>query len=387
MRKRKTIYLGVGILVVLVLVIAAAPGGGTPVETAVVQKDDITRAVEDVGYVQPATDWDFYATQNARVADVPVETGQTVKQGETLVLMENLDLGTQVADTQSQLAQAAAAVNGARAALERTRLALQDAKDNLARVKELFQAGAVAQVEYDRAWSDVESSQQSFNEQSSLLDSAQARAEGLNQLMKQLAAKEQQLAIKSPVDGQVLNLPAEKDQVVLPGVLLVSVAVPGQLEIKADILSDDLAEVKIGQKVSVTASVLGDKVMPGVVNKIYPRAEEKQSALGVIQRRVPVIISLPNAANLKPGFEVRVAIQTVSRMNVLMAPRESVRTKDDGSKEVMVITGNRVRHQTVKTGISDRQNIEITGGLNKGDKILRDGGLDLKENAKVKAGS
>ena len=31
------------------------------------------------------------------------------------------------------------------------------------------------------------------------------------------------------------------------------------------------------------------------------------SALGVIQRRLPVIIALTDTANLKPGFKVRVA--------------------------------------------------------------------------------
>jgi len=111
---------------------------------------------------------------------------------------------------------------------------------------------------------------------------------------------------------------------------------------------------------------------------------EKQSALGVIQRRVPVIITLTDTANLKPGYEVKVAIETSTAQDVLVIPREAVRTLKDGGKEVMVVTDNRVKRRPVQTGIGDRENIEITDGLVAGDVIIRDGNLDLKENTRIK---
>lgn len=156
-------------------------------------------------------------------------------------------------------------------------------------------------------------------------------------------------------------------------------AVPDQLEIKADILSDDLGEVSLGQKVKITAPVLGAKVLYGEVKEIYPLAEEKESALGVIQRRVPVIITLDDPANLKPGYEVKVAIETSTRQDVPVLPREAVRTMKNGGKEVIVVTDNRVEHRPVKTGIGDRDNIEITEGLAADETVIRDGNLDLKE--------
>lgn len=108
------------------------------------------------------------------------------------------------------------------------------------------------------------------------------------------------------------------------------------------------------------------------------------SALGIAQRQVPVIISLDETANLKPGFEVKVAVETSTRQNVLLAPLESVITRADGLKEVIVVTNNLVTRRAVKTGINDRENVEITEGLEEGDIIVRDGGLGLAEKAKVK---
>lgn len=385
MKRKRRIYVWGGIaLAVLAVAAQLLMRGGQEVAVVKVQTGSINRTVTDSGYVQPASDFNIHATQTARVTQVVAEAGQPVKQGETLVVLENLDLSLQISDTQSQIAQAGNTAAGARAALERLNLELKDASDNLNRIQELFEGGAVSRADYDKAVLLVETCRQNLNEQSSKLDSALAQEAGLRQTLNQLSAKEGQLVVKSPTDGMVLNLPVKQEEVVNSGALLAVLAAAGQLEVKADILSDDLGEVRVGQKVSITAPVLGGKKLAGAVKKIYPSAEEKESALGVIQRRVPVIITLPDPDVLKPGYEVRVAIETLTRENVLVLPREAVRTTGDGLKEVMVVTQGQVQRRTVQTGLSDQENIEITGGLESGEMIVRDGGLDLKEKARVK---
>jgi HlyD family secretion protein len=349
-----------------------------------VRPGTITRSVTDSGYVQPAVDFDIHATQSARVAEVLVETGQAVKAGQVLVTLENLDLSVQISDMRSQLSQAQTAAQSARAALERTRLELVDAGDNLKRMEELYGAGAVSRAEYEKAVLQVETCRQILKEQSARLDSALAQEAGSRESLGRLEAKEGQLVVKSPADGTVLDLPVKREEVVGPMTLVATVAAAGQLEVKADILSDDLGEVKIGQKAVISAPVLGQDTLTGEVKKIYPRAEEKQSALGVIQRRVPVIITLPDPGPLKPGYEVRVAIETRTRDGVLVLPREAVRTTGDGQREVSVVVKDRVEHRPVQTGLSDQVMIEITGGLEEGDVVVRDGGLELKEKTKVK---
>lgn len=78
------------------------------------------------------------------------------------------------------------------------------------------------------------------------------------------------------------------------------------------------------------------------------------------------------------------AVETKTRQSVPVVPREAVRTTANGRKEVMAVSEERVIHRTVSTGISDRYLVEITGGLEAGEEIIRDGSLDLKEKAKVK---
>ncbi len=384
MKRKKIFYVVLAVLAALALAAWSYASGGKEVETVQARQDSIIRSVADTGYVQAATNYDIHATQSARVVEVPVEIGQAVERGQTLAVLENLDLALQISDVNSQISQSAAAAAGARAALERLQLELKDAQDNLARSETLFQAGAISRADFDQARLRVDTARQSISEQNSVLESALALGAGLNRSLQQLSAKEGQLVIKSPVNGIVLTLPVKQEQVVSPGALLVNVAESGQLEVKADILSDDLADVKIGQRVIITAPILGRQTLVGEVKKIYPQAEEKTSALGVIQRRVPVIISLPDPASLKPGYEARVSIETLTRQNVLVLPREAVRTRADGQKEVMVVINKRIQRQLVKTGISDQENIEITGGLTADELVVLDGSLSLSEKTRVK---
>lgn len=384
MKLGKKFIVGAGLLTVLAAIGWLVVNSGLEAKIVQVQPGDLVCTVEDSGYVQPATNYDIHATQSARVLQVPVETGQQVRQGTTLVLLENLDLAVQVSETRSQLSQAQNNVAEATAALERMQIELSNARENLKRMQMLLHSGAIAQTEYDQAKLLADTSQQSLNEQQARLDSAQAQINGLNQSLRQYSLKEQQLVVKSPVDGIILSLPVKQEQVVTPGALLASVAISDVLEIKAEILSDDLAEVHEGQKVNITAPVLGQKVLRGTVQQIYPRAEEIQSALGIMQRRVPVIITLPEPDNLKAGYEVRVAIETLSRQNVLLLPREAVRTIEDSRREVMLLVDNKVNHRLVETGLSNQEYIEITGGLSAGDTVLKDGSLDLKEKARIK---
>ena len=384
MKRSKKIYLGAAVLAVVILAALVLKGGGTRVETVQVKKGNITRTVTDTGYVQPSSNHDLYAAQAGRIVHLPVKTGQAVKKGETMALLENPDLEMQINDATWQLTQAGATVAGTRASVDRTALEIKNAGENLARTEQLYQAGAVTRAEYEKALLLVETLRQSLNEQNSRLEGALAHEAGLSQSLRQLSSRDSQMAVTSPADGTVLSLPAQLGQWVNPGSLLASVAATHQIEVKADILSDDLAEINEGQRVIITAPVLGQKTLVGQVKQIYPKAEEKLSALGVIQRRVPVIISLDDPGNLRPGFEVRVAVETKTRQSVPVVPREAVRTMADGRKEVMVVSGERVIHRTISTGISDRYLAEVTGGLEDGEEIIRDGSLDLKEKAKVK---
>jgi HlyD family secretion protein len=388
MKLTARIYWGMGALAVIALAGWAYLAGATAVTTVTVKRGTIIRAVSDTGYVQPVTNFDIDALQNGRVLQVPVAVGDNVRQGQTLLVIVDPDLNVQLSETATQLAQATAGLAAAVAALATANLQLADSRSNYVRYQQLYEGGAASQSDYDQALLAQNTAQQAVAEQAADLAADRSQVSGLQQTLGQQQSEQAQLTIAIPVDGVILSLPVKAQQVVLPGAALVSLAAgPGQLEVRADILSDDMADVRLGQTVSITAPVLGTSTLTGTVVQIYPQAEEEQSALGVVQRRVPVIITLPAPQQLQSGYEVQVAIQTATSRNVPLVPVEAVRTDATGEQVVMLVSQGRVYSRIVQTGISDSQNIEITSGLQPGDIILSDSSLSLSNGTRVKPAS
>ncbi|PKM76619.1 MAG: efflux RND transporter periplasmic adaptor subunit [Firmicutes bacterium HGW-Firmicutes-15] len=379
----KKVYWAIGSVVVL-LALLYMLNTSTEVETITAGKGNIQHTVVDTGYVQAAERYDLYAEQGARVSKISVSVGQGIQKGQVMMVLENLDISMSSKQLVISLNQAKSLITAAQAAVDRSSLDLRDAQDKFARVKELFAAGAISKTEYDETRSLVDKYQTNFKEQTESLKSAQNQVNTYEELLSQSQQKEEQLVVKSPIAGTLMQLPVQQEQVVQSGTLLARVALVSDLEIKADLLSDDLGEVKVGQKVQVSAPVMGETVLNGEIIKIYPQAEEKQSALGVIQRRVPVMIAMEGTGNLKPGYETRVSIATASREDVLIVPRGAVLSASDEQQQVMVISNGRMTLRNVKIGLFDSKNIEIIEGLKAGDQIIKDASINLKDNARVK---
>lgn len=354
------------------------------VETVRVSKGTLVRTVEEDGIVEAPDDRKIFATQLSRVVEVPVEAGEAIAGGQVLVRMKNPDLDVRMAETRALLEQAARERRGAASRVESVRLLLQDAEKNAARRERLYEAGAVSLSELEEARLSVDRLGKDLAEARSSEGSAAARESGLRRTVSELQAKSGELVVKSPIKGIVLDLPAEKDKVFQAGDHVVTVAPDAMMEVVSDVLSDALGGVAVGQKVRISAPILGNSILEGRVSKIYPQAREKLSALGVIQRRVKVKVDVPFSPLLKPGFEVRVAIETSRHADVRLLPVEAVRTTENGERLALRVEGNRVRIRKIGTGLTDRRSIEILEGLDEGDEVVRDAGLDIEEGTRVR---
>lgn len=384
MKKKRLLYGGIALVLMVLAGIAVYTGGATAVDTVSVSRNTISRAVEDTAVVQTIDETPLYAQQSGTVTAVEAGVGQDVQAGQVLLYLDNQDLKIQAAQAEMQMSQTQSGYDSAVAALTRTRLQLADANKNLKRAASLLESGAASQSEYEQALTTVQLLESTEKELISSQQAAQEQIKALQTTLAETQSKRNQLTVTASIPGKVLSVDVKKGQTIMPGQVLASIGSSQQLELKAHILSDDLAEIAVGQAVNITAPVLGTQVLQGTVTQIYPRAEEKQSALGVIQRRVPVMISLEESATLQPGYEVRVAIQTRQQANALVLPRQSVRTSPNGSKEVFLIKDNRVVIQVIETGLSNSSHVAVVSGLNEGDMVVKDASQDLAKGCRIK---
>lgn len=384
MKKSKRIYWAAGAIVIIFIIAAYITSGAAEVETVTAGKGTIQRTVVENGIVDAKAAHDLYTDAGGKVISLPVEVGQMVQKGQVIAALDNTEIALQISSTQSQLSQVKAAVLSQQASLSGIGTELAAAEKHFVRIEQLFKAGGASQVDYDNASFTVEKLQKSFDELSTSLNYARQQEKSLEDALRIAQDSNNKLTIRSPIEGKLMYLNCEEGQVLMPGAQVAGVAVSGELEVRADILSDDIAEVAEGQNVLVTAPVLGDTVLTGQVIKVYPQAEEKMSALGVIQRRVPVIISLEEGGILKPGFEVRVEINTVKKDNVLILPRGSIKVSQNNQKEILVVRNNKTETRIVETGVYDSNNIEIISGVKEGEQVVKDAGSSISAGTRVK---
>lgn len=384
--KSKKAWLAGGLI--LVGIVAATVGqmhGGQPVEVVQATRGTFTLMVEETGYVQSVNDREVQATQAGRVVDLLVETGDRVKAGQVLMRLSSPELSAEAAAVRSQLARAGSELRAAQLEEESLHSEQKQAEKDLARKKTLLESGALARVDYDQAVFEMEQLNQQLAQQQATIAGAQEQVNSLGEMLGSLEEKAGELQIISPTAGTVLDLTVKAGQVAAPGDRLAQIGSESQLEVRTELLSDEVRRVKIGQTTRVTAPVLGDQVLIGRVGKIYPQAYEKISALGVAQRRVPVIIALEQNGNLRPGYEVRAGIETVRKEKALLLPRESVQLTAAGQYRVLAVVQGRIRERIIQVGEKNQQWVEVLEGVKAGETVVRDGSRELKEGTRVKA--
>jgi HlyD family secretion protein len=140
-------------------------------------------------------------------------------------------------------------------------------------------------------------------------------------------AQADEIALASPIAGQVLRVLQESETVVAAGQVLLEVGDADALEVVADVLTRDAVHIVPGAPVAVERWG-ADQPIRAHVHRVEPSAFTRLSALGVEEQRVNVIIDFddpPEAwKKLGDGFRVEVAIEVWGAEDVLTVPVSAV---------------------------------------------------------------
>src|SRR5262249_3725634 len=150
------------------------------------------------------------------------------------------------------------------------------------------------------------------------------------------------------------------------------------LEVEADVLSQEVVRVKAGTPVEVSGPAIGPKPAAATVSLIYPAGFTKISSLGVEQQRVKTIMvfapedvtRLRSARGPGVDYRVRVRIFTAERSATLTIPRSALFRGADGGWRVFAVHDGRAEIKEVTMGLSNDEQAEITGGLAENDMVI-----------------
>ena len=338
---------------------------------------------------------------SAPVKKFYVNRGSKVHKDQLLAVLENRDLAASSEENKGALAQAQAAyetTTGASLPEEMQKAQLDaeaakkmlDAQEKVFHSREdLFQQGALPRKELDQAGVDVTQARNQYEIAQKHFDALQAI--GKQQEMKSAAGQlqaakgksmgaEAQFSyseIRSPIDGVVTDRPLYPGEMAAAGTPLITVMDISHVIAKAHIPQPDAALLKLGDRATLGAPGEDDPI-EGKVTVISPALDPNSTT-------VEVWVEAANPKQrLKPGTSVRVFVLARTVQDAVAVPTVSVLTAQDGTTTLMVVGADSRAHQTtVKTGIHDGDRIQISDGIQAGDRVVTSGAYGLPDKTKV----
>jgi len=387
--KKRTIFIGVPLLIVLVVIVSMSINGESDnnisVRTANVEKQKIVETVTATGRIQPKTQVKISADVAAKITHLEIKEGDWVEKGQFLV---QLDRERFLASVESAEANMRAAEANANLVNENVLRAEKD----YGRTKELFDKNLESQAALDQVHAAYQVER--ARHQSSLEQVDQARA-----ALKQAQDDLSKTTIHAPMTGTISRLNKEVGEIALGSqfqedVIMIISNLSG-MEALVDVDENDIVTIQLGDSASVEVDALPDLVFKGTVSEIANSA--KISATGTTDQKtefeVKISIDEPGT-QLRPGMTSSADIVTETRDSALVVPIQSVavRTPDqlknntaktDSTEEqnyvadkdgfvpvVFIVQDGTAIAKQVDTGIQSETHIEITNGLEKGNEIV-----------------
>lgn len=349
------------------------------VETAAVSRAPLTVRVSEEGKTRIRNRYVVAAAVAGRMRRVPLKPGDEVKAGETVLTVIE-PVAAPLLDprareqAEAEVSMREAAGKQAAQSLAAARAALQLAESERARVRSVGRSGTVSGTERDRAEGEAlikaaEVRAIEFSMQVNDFRLAQARA-ALTR--PEVGTAGGVVEVKSPVSGRVLKVLQESEMVVTPGLPILEVGDPQDLEVEAEILSRDAVAIQPGDSVEIEQWG-GEAPLTGRVRRIEPAAFTKISALGVEEQRVIVLCDLvdppPAARALGDRFRVEVRVAIWHSDDVMVMPAGAL-FREGNVWKTFVYRGGKALATTVIAGRSDGRLTEVLAGLEVGTEVL-----------------
>ena len=355
------------------------------VRTAEVKEGKIRSVVSTNGKIEPVNNFEAHAPLSTSVQRVLVKEGASVKQGQLLVVLDDADARTQAARAQTQLKAAQSDL----AAIERggsqeevlnldvqlvkARIERDSAQRNLEALKKLEQQGAASAGEVRDAENNLARADAQFDflkqKQTKRYSNAEvARVQAQrNEAQAAYDAAQDTLAksnVRAPFDGIVYSLPVKPGGFVANGDLLLQIADLRKVLVRAFVDEPDVARLAPGDAIEITWDAAPGRVWQSTITAV-PSTVKLRGA-----RNVGETTSIVDNKDFRllPNVNVGVAIIAAEHDNVLVVPREAVRS-DVTQPYVLQIVGHALKRRNVETALSNLTQVEIARGLSANDLI------------------
>lgn len=348
------------------------------------------------GNVEPISTVLLDAREGGRVEEKIAEEGQIVKKGDVLVRLSNTDLSLSILNSEAQLAEKSNFLRNTMVTMEQEKIRIKRELLNLEfdiirkkrayeQNKSLIVDSLISQEEFLTAKEDYEYAKRSYElykerqKQDSIYRSIQVKQMEDNlhnmELNLQLVRKRQdELNVKSPVDGQLTILDVELGQLVPKGGRIGLMHVLTSYKVVAEIDEHYIDKVKVGLKAILERQ--GQEFELNV-RKVLPDVKNGRFTVELVFKG-----EMPD--NMRTGQTYYSRLQLGNPKEALLLPKGSFFQKT-GGQWIFVLSpdGKSAEKRAIKIGNQNPQYYEVVEGLKAGDKVISSSYENFGESERI----
>jgi HlyD family secretion protein len=401
---KKKIFIGLVLLAFLAVGIFLRGDKALEYEGYDVMKGTVSDYFEEDGTIKYKKDSNIVSRVSGLVTSVYFAEGDTVTEGSVLMDIDSSDielkikgleekikaLGYQYKDALNPVDKAE--IENLEELLKQAQNTFADAQKDYDRNKNLFERGAVSSVELENSKSSYDNAQSQVNIANSQLKLGRVRISRYKEkeLLSNIDAMEFELEnlkltrdyhkVKAPFTGVLVEKKSDANDFVNIGQTVFEMVDKNEIVIESEILSKYYEDIEIGTDVELE---INEHIINGHVSKIYPKANEKVSDLGISQKRILVEIE----ANEKVdefiiNQEIDIKFFTIRENDVLRVAKSAV-FDINGQDYVFLVKDGVSTLKTISLGTEGNKYYTVLEGLSESDKIIRYPDKELEENIKI----
>ena len=329
------------------------------VEQAV--KPDFYQAI---GTVRSRNEVDVVPRIIARILEIKVRSGDVVKRGDVLAVLDAKDLSAVVSQGQEQLRAVTASVGAADEQVKSAKAALDLATKEMERTRALFEKNALAKRDYDQSMAAFRQAEAGMQQAIQQRAAASAQAAAAGQGIKQAEVGLGYATIISPIDAIVAERLADPGDLGNPANVMLRLFDPESLLLEVPVRESLVQEVAIGSQVSYSVPSLG-RTFEGSVREIVPSVDPRT-------RTFLVKVCIDKSEGLMPGMFGTIRVPLKSEKKVIIVP-ESAIIKAGQLESVVEVEGGRLLRRQIRSIDAGDGKREVISGLKPGQKILKVG--------------
>jgi RND family efflux transporter MFP subunit len=291
-----------------------------------------------------------------------VVEGDKVKKGQIIARLDDRDIVAQLDEAKSSL--------------DLYRAQLKEIENNYNREKELFSRGLSSQQSLDQA-------ETAYKSLLANVDIASARIRAAEVALENMI-------IRAPFDGTVLTKNAEVGEIVAPfgasttsRAAVVTIADMNSLMVETDVSESNIQKIKQDLDCEIVLDSNPGKTYQGYVFKIVPTADRSKATVLVKVGFKSYDDRVLPEMSAKVSFLAEQSNEEKDQEPVLTAPLSAVEDFE-GRKIVYVVVDDKTVQKEITTGRLFGNYVEITSGLEEGEKIIDNLNEKIKDGIQVK---